>query len=138
MLKKQFRLLLLCAGSVVFLGACTQAQQQAISSEDLDQRLTDAVEGAQRSAGSAIHWINTESAIWSLKAKVRNAGDNLSSTQVKSLENSVSYIENLQRKSIESGSGISDSEHALIQAAVKRVENRLDGWLAARDNANIQ
>jgi hypothetical protein len=126
--------------AITLMSACTQEQQRTISDLNLDRELNDGIKRTEEATASAGAWLDSEIAIWSLRFKVQRAtgNENVSAEQIASLNHSLSYIEDLQKQSIKSGDGITESERAQILAAVDRVRERLDGWIASSSPSNVQ
>lgn len=120
----------------ILLAGCTQKQQETISSSDWQRNINSSLENISKKAQVKLehtgNWLSTETDLSNLQASISRAidKDSVTDAQATSLRKSVDYIRQLQKRSISSGQGINKSEKAQITAAIKRVENRLKGWIA--------
>lgn len=136
----QIKFSVLTAVAVTLLTACTQQQQERISSSDIDKKLQERIESdiehTKQAAQGTTNWLGTEARLRALEIRVRalKSDDKLPTDEKVSLENSVQTIRSELQTALMSGQGMDPTETDAIITEIKLVENRLEQFVASRGN----
>ncbi len=126
--------------AVMLTSACTQQQQENLSSskidKDLQERISKGFNQTKQVTESTGDWLKAEGRLRKLEFEVRKADSDkkVPQQQLTGLNQSVEGIRAQLKAAIKSGQGLDSNETARILSAIDAVEHRLDGLLAGHDN----